>query len=102
MKHSINHAALVISRVFEPIAVLPALALVGGARAGLGQSEFLFYILFLLCSVLVPVGLFIRWRRKVKVIPWDMPDRRTRIRPLIIGSLLALVYFFADTEFNYA
>jgi membrane-associated phospholipid phosphatase len=100
MNQSHNRPALVISRVFEPIFVLPTLAFVGGVRAGLGQSELLFYAFFLLCAILLPVGLFVRWRSKTKVISWDMPDRRTRVAPLLVLSVFALLYLLGVSAFH--
>jgi len=100
MKHRINRIAPIVSRIFEPILVLPTLAFVGGVRAGLGQRELLFYALFLLCAILLPVGLFLLWRRNAKGIPWDMPERRTRIKPLLVLSGLTLVYFSVVPAFH--
>jgi membrane-associated phospholipid phosphatase len=78
----------IISRMFEPIAILTVIAFVGSIKAGLDRSALVAFALFLVVSMVIPVVLFLRWKRTVRGITWDLPDRHRRIKPLLVLTLL--------------
>ncbi len=85
--------ATIISRVFEPLVVLAAVATLSGVKAGFVGTELVSYLTILLIAFFVPVVGFRLWFVRVKNVDWDIRDRKKRLVPLLILlAFTAIIY----------
>lgn len=85
--------ASVVSRLFEPIILLPLLVAVAVTRSQLPTEQLVGVYAFFLFGILVPIVLFRLWLMKMKGIVWDIPKRRDRILPFaVLAGFGALAY----------
>jgi hypothetical protein len=85
--------ARIVSRVFEPIILLPLLVTVAVMRAQLPSDQLASVYAFFLVAILVPIVLFRLWLLKMKGIVWDIPKRQDRILPFaVLAGFGALSY----------
>jgi hypothetical protein len=73
--------ARVVSRIFEPMILIPLLVSVAVARSGFPASRLFSVYAFFLLGILVPIIIFRLWLLKTKGVVWDIPKRRDRILP---------------------
>ncbi len=71
----------IVSRVFEPVIVLPVLVAAAAAHAGLPDNRLLTFYVFFFVAILLPIVAFRLWLVKKRGIVWDIPKRRDRIVP---------------------
>ena len=83
--------ATIVSRLFEPIVVLPIVSLLGAKHYGLTGPDFTRFLIFLAAIIMIPLGLFRWWLYHHKDVTWDVPDRRKRIVPLMLLLVFLIV-----------
>jgi hypothetical protein len=74
-----------VSRLFEPIVVLPVTIIVLVSRfAGLPAAALLRFFLFFFLGIFVPIVVFRVLLLKRWGVAWDIPHRRDRVIPMIL------------------
>ncbi len=94
--------AKIISRFFEPMMVLTALAVIGGYHAGLTGTGLTNYFLFIFLFAVLPAALFRVWYSYKKGIDWDIRDRKKRILPLLFQITFLLFGLIIIFQWNNA
>lgn len=82
--------ATLVSHIFEPLVVITVLGILAGFRAGLPTGLRETYFLFLGLLVIAPIVGFRLWFMRQQGMDWDMSDRKSRIKPLLIQIVLLL------------
>ncbi len=82
--------ALVISSLFEPMAVLALIGVLGGIHAGLTGSSFILYGAIVLFGMIAPVIGFRLWYMRRRGADWDLTNRKKRLKPLLAQVAFAI------------
>ena len=79
-----KHLARIISRIFEPLVILPIILVFAGVRAGLTEGSLLSFLTIMAALFIVPVIVFRVWLVARFHLDWDISNRKKRIGPLIV------------------
>lgn len=91
----------IISRIFEPIIILPVFVIALSASfSGLPGRELAKFYAFFFFGLFAPVAVFRLWLLKKKGVAWDIPKRRDRLAPLAALCGFFLVGYFGIRAWN--
>ncbi len=91
--------SLLISRLLDPLWVIPAITALGAYRSGLvGEALSRFLLIFAVFMVGIPLVLRLLYRPS----GWDISDRAHRPKALVILLLLGIVYIILARIFGNA
>ncbi len=89
--------SLLISRLLDPMWVVPAITALGAYRSGLvGEALSRFLLIFAVCMVGIPLVLRLLYRPS----GWDISDRTHRPKAFMILLLLGLIYIILARIFG--
>ena len=77
--------ATIVSRIFDPINLLAAVAVVAAVASGMPQEALIRFFFILLFGMVLPPLLLLIWAiRTKKIKDWDISNRSQRVRALVV------------------
>jgi membrane-associated phospholipid phosphatase len=96
--------ATIITRIFEPVVILPLTAVIGFLQTPRSMEEIIqFLLIFFVGMIFPPIALLLYAIKIKKITNWDITERKERIIPIIVLLCLLIIddvvlYLFGYTD----